>query len=239
MNNTSSNSQSIKIVNQIRDQSGAITDYAPFTNDGMSKKIFNSIERENLESFISKNMDILAGAVSDKEMIERDPNVQFEYFVPKLPTVPVTVADMRYTFVVTKPMPTAKGIVGDFFSSVERKDENAPWEYGYISLRNGENIPTLTRYDQKVFDRLGLKFSEKFFLSDLKSGKRILDFYRSTDYKKFSESGDNAANFAFYKFTTTRNSVPLTVVFGVLKDQYDENAAIPSNWFYVYMKREG
>ncbi|WP_199155341.1 hypothetical protein [Chromobacterium sp. ASV23] len=238
MNNTSSNSQSIKIVNQIRDQSGAITEYVPFTNDGMSKKVFNSIERDNLESFISKNMDILVGAVSDMDVIERDPNVQFEYFVPKLPTVPVTVADMRYTFVVAKPSPTSKGIVGDFFSSIERKGESTPWEYSYISLRNGKNIPTLTKYDQKVFDRLGLKFSEKFFLSDLKSGRRALDFYQSTDYKKFSESGDNAANFVFYKFTTTRNSIPLTVVFGVLEDQYDESAEFPRNWFDIYMKRE-
>ncbi|MEJ8676841.1 hypothetical protein [Chromobacterium amazonense] len=238
MNNSNNSSQSTKIVNQIRDHNGEVTDYVRFINDGMSKKIFNSIERDNLENFISKNMDVLAGSVSDKEMIESDPNVQFEYFVPKLITAPVTVADMQYTFIVTQPTPTSKGVVGDFFGSVERKDENAPWEYGYIPLRNGYISP-LTNFDQKVFDRLGLKFSEKFFLSDLKSGKRALDFYQSTDYKKFSESGDNDANFAFYKFTTTRNSIPLSVVFGVLENQYDESAEFPRNWFDIYMKREG
>ncbi|WP_233164432.1 hypothetical protein [Chromobacterium sp. ASV23] len=228
-----------KIHDSLIGKGGTVVDYDYFINEKMSKKKLSSVDKSNLIKFIDVNLSILSGASSVDAVNKSDPNTKIELFVPKLPQDPIISASTYYTYIIKMPTQTSKGEVGDFLSSLKRKNESAPWEYAYIPIRNGFNIPTFTNFSKEDFEKLHLSASEKFFLSDLESKKHAVDFYQDSDFKKFYDYGDNGANFAFYKFTTTRNSIPLSVVFGVLEDQYDESAEFPSNWFYVYMKREG
>ncbi|MEO9386474.1 hypothetical protein [Chromobacterium phragmitis] len=230
--------QSQKIHDSLIGKDGVITSYNYFINDGMSKKKLSSTDKNNLLKFIDINLNILSNISSTEELNKSDPSTKVELFAPKLLLEPIKSASADYTYIIKTPTQTTKGEYGSFLSSLKRKDDNSPWKYAYIPIRNGFNIPTLTNFENNDFDKLGLKFSEKFFLADLESKKHAIDFYQTSDYKKFAEYGDNEANYAFYKFTTSRNSIPLTVVFGVLEDQYNENETHPKNWFYVYMKRD-
>lgn len=230
--------QPIKTYESLLNKDRTVENYDYFLSDKVEKKPLSSLDRENLENLIETVLDILSGEKSTKEIDESNPNIQIELIAPQLLTTPITSANVKYTYITKPATSSSKGVYGRFLSLLKRKNEEAPWQYGYIPLTNGYNVSIVTKFEKSNFDKLHLNFSEKFFITDLESKKHALDFYSTTDYKQFAESGDNDANYAFYKFTTSRNSVPLTVVFGVLKDQYNENETHPKNWFYVYMKRD-
>ncbi|WP_189373174.1 hypothetical protein [Vogesella alkaliphila] len=228
----------MKIIDGIVDQSGALVNYRSFIDCDAKVKMFTVNEKDNLINFILVNLDVLSGSASVEDIDRNNLNIKVDLFVPKLPTVPITEADMSYTFIESRPTTTAKGIVGDFFSTINRRDEESLWEYSRIPFIGSCNNKILTNFSEIDFNKLELKFLEKFFLSDLDMDDSKLNFSPIKSYKEFIDNGSYRRNYAFYKFSTIRNSVPLTVVFGVEKVQYNEKEKYPKNWLYVYMKRD-
>ena len=231
--------KSHKIKNDLIDKDGVITRYDSFLTDKMKKKKLTLIDKEQLEKFIEINLDTLSGLISAEKIDQTNPNIEVALWAPKISTAPITTASMTYTYIIKEPTSSTKGIYGDFSSSLVRKDEKSPWQYSDLSMLNLYDFPILTDFDKIDYDKLNLNFSEKFFLSDLESHSKKIDFSPVNDYKKFASSNRNSMNYVFYKYSTIRNSIPLTVIFGVEKDQYNEHEMHPKNWYYVYMKRDG
>ncbi|MEO9387085.1 hypothetical protein [Chromobacterium phragmitis] len=228
-----------KVVDEISDRYGAIVGYDHFLSDGMKNKKLTPLDKENLERFIGTNLDILSGKVSLDDVDDKDASIKVDLFVPKISTDPVINGTLWYTYIISRPSQSARGVVGGFSSDIDRKDGDAPWKYSNITMSNSDKVEIMTNFGQADFEKLELKFAEKFLMSDLKSGVKKVDFSPYSDYKKFHSSDYNWLSYAFYKFTTVKNSAPLTVVFAVKEDQYNEHETYPKNWFYVYMKREG
>ncbi|OHX10056.1 hypothetical protein BI347_22360 [Chromobacterium sphagni] len=226
-----------KIVDEISDRYGTVVNYDHFLSDGMKSKKLTPLDKENLERFIGTNLDVLSGKVSLDDVGNKDASIKVDLFVPKIPTDPVVTGTL-YTYIISRPSQATRGIVGGFSSDIDRKDGDAPWKYSNITMSNSDKVEILTNFGQADFEKLELKFVKKFLMSDLKSETKKIDFSPYYDYRKFHSSDYNWLGYAFYKFTTVKNSVPLTVVFAVKEDQYSEHETYPKNWFYVYMKRE-
>lgn len=227
-----------KIFNDLLGKEGVIENFDYFLSDETKRMKLTSIDKNNLEKFLDVILNVVGGAEKVGDIDDNNPNVQVDLFVPKLPSVPITSASMKYTYIIKQPTTTARGLYGDFSASLERKDEQTPWLYSRSTIGYGYKASVQTNFDAEDFNKLGLKFVEKFFLSDLETGKQKLDFTPLHDYKSFASSGWNSYSYAFYKFTTIKNSVPLTVVLGVEKDKYNEQETTPKNWFIVYVKRD-
>lgn len=227
-----------KIFNDLLGKEGVIENYDYFLSDEMKRIKLTSIDKENLEKFLDAILNVVGGAEKVEGVDDNNPSVQVDLFVPKLPSVPITSASMKYTYIIRQPTPTARGLYGDFSASLERKDAETPWLYSKSTIGYGYKASVQTNFSTEDFSKLGLKFVEKFFLSDLEAGKQKLDFTPLHNYKSFTSSGWNSYSYAFYRFTTTRNSVPLTVIFGVEKDKYNEQETTPKDWFIFYAKRD-
>ncbi|MCD0494802.1 hypothetical protein LQD23_21235 [Chromobacterium violaceum] len=227
-----------KVFNDLLGKEKTIENFDYFLDDRMNKKKLTAIDRKNLERFIDENLNILSESTSLDDIDHKNPNIQVELFTPKLPSTPITWGSLTYTYIIAQPNQSSRGSYGDFTSYITRKDEASPWKFASMAMGTGYKTLVQTNFDLATFDKLNLKFSEKFLLADLASQQRQLDFTPTADYKKFVESDGNGANYAFYKFTTTRNSIPLTIIFGVEKDQYNEQETHPKNWLFIYMKRD-
>ncbi|MEJ8676840.1 hypothetical protein [Chromobacterium amazonense] len=237
--NGENNDQVKKIASEVAGPDGALLNYSSYINPDAKSKKFNQVERENLVKFIDRNIDILSGVEKLDDVSRTDRNIKVDLIVPKLSLAPVTQADLTYSFIVKVPTTVEKGVVGKFYGQIARADENSPWEYADIPMMSINDIPILMNFSESDIEKLKLKPEKRFFRDDLASGAEAINFSTRHDYKKFVNSNDNGANYAYYRYSTVRNGVKVSVVFGVKKAQYDEAAAVPSNWFYVYMKREG
>ncbi|MFK7088641.1 hypothetical protein AAFM71_07470 [Chromobacterium violaceum] len=229
----------LKVINGITDETGAYKNYTDFINESATKKKLNEIEKKNLLSFMEENIKILSGDVSVDDIEKHNENIVVKYSVPKLSLAPVTGAFLDYTFIIKPPSMGSKGVAGSYLGHIERADEKSPWEYADISMMDANDVTIYTNFTSADVETLKLKPEKRFFRDDLASGAEAINFSTRRDYKKFVNSNDNGANYAYYRYSTVRNGVKVSVVFGVKKAQYDEAAAVPSNWFYVYMKREG
>lgn len=228
-----------KIVDEISDRYGTVVNYDHFLSDGMKNKKLTPLDKENLERFIGTNLEVLSGRISLDDVDCKNSSVKVDLFVPKIPTDPVITGTLWYTYIISRPTQAARGVVGGFSSDIDRKDGDAPWKYSNISMSNSDKVEILTNFEQADFEKLELKFVDKFLMSDLKSGAKKLDFSPHSSYDKFHSADYNWLGYAFYKFATVKNSAPLIIVFAVKEDQYDGHETYPKNWFYVYMKREG
>ena len=237
--NGESNDQVKKIASEVAGPDGALLNYSSYINPDAKSKKFNQIERGNLVKFIDRNIDILSGVEKLDDVSRTDRNIKVDLIVPKLSMAPVTQADLTYSFIVKEPTTVEKGVVGKFYGQVERSDEASPWEYAKIHMVSINNIPMLMNFTESDIEKLKLIPEKRFFRDDLESGAEKINFSPRHDYKNFASSNNNEANYAYYRYSTIRNGVKVSVVFGVMKVQYDEGAAVPSNWLYAYMKREG
>lgn len=226
-----------KIIDRITDKYGAFANYKPYINNNLKAKKLTEADKYNLINFLDKNLSILNEQSALKEIDAHDQNIETSLDVPQLPTTPITSAKLTYTYIVTKATPSAPGIAAHFSSKIYRDTEESPWKSARVLMRYNDSTKILTDFNLAEYKKLHLKFVEKFFLSDIISRNKSLDFssFNSTD--KFYSSNFNWLNYVFYRFITVKNSVPLTVVFGVTKDQYNASETYPRNWFYAYMKR--
>lgn len=226
-----------KLIEQISDKYGEIINYDRFTNSNIKKKKLSEFDKNNLESFIECNLEVISGNTSLEEADKTNQNIKIDLFVPKIPTKPVVTGTLWFNYIISKPTQNQRGIIGEFSSDIDRRSEDTPWTFSNISMSNPDKVKILTDFNKNDFDKLRLKFSRKFFMSDLKENAELLDFSPADSYKKFHSSDNNWSNYAFYKFITERQSIPLTVIFGVKEEQYNPEEMYPRNWFYIYIKR--
>lgn len=227
-----------KIRDSLLDKEGDTSNYDAFVTNSMKKKKFTLVDKTHLGEFIELNLSVLSGKITAEEVDQSNPNVVAQIWAPKLLTAPATSATMTSTYIIKAATQSTKGVYGEFDSYLLRNDEDSPWKYSKISIDNLYRIPMFTDFELSDYEKFNLKFVEKFFLKDLESHSKKINFSPRVEYKDFSSSDRNGRNYAFYRFTTVRNAVPLTVVFGVKEDQYNAEETYPRNWFYVYMKRD-
>ncbi|AXE33493.1 hypothetical protein [Chromobacterium phragmitis] len=235
--NINDEEKSPKTKDHILDKDGLITKYDSFISERMNKKKLTPIDKTQLESFLKLNLDILSGLITPEEVDRTNINVDVKLWAPKLLTAPIISATMTNTYIIKEPTSSTKGVYGEFSSSILRKDDKAPWEYSSLSMLNLYKFPILTDFEPTDYAKLNLKLVDKFLLSNLENQAQRIDFSPTSNYKEFASSNRNGLNYAFYKFISTKSAVPLTVVFGVQEDQYNEHEIYPKNWYYVYMKR--
>lgn len=226
-----------KLIEKISDRYGSTVNYDYFINNNATQKTLSRLDKKNLNIFIERNFDIISGNTSLEEIDKTNKNIKIDLFVPKIPTEPVVTGTLWFNYIISKPSQNQRGIFGEFSSDIDRRSEDTPWIFSNISMSNPDKVKILTNFNKNDFDKLRLKFSKKFFMSDLKENADLLGFSPAESYKKFHSSGNNWSNYAFYKFLTDRQSIPLTVIFGVEKEQYNSEETYPSNWFYIYIKR--
>ena len=229
--------ESKKLIEKISNKYGEIINYDRFTNSNIQAKKLSELDKNNLANFIECNLGIISGNTTLEETDKTNKNIKIDLFVPKTPTEPVVTGTLWFDYIISKPTQNQRGTFGEFSSDIDRRSEATPWIFSNISMSNPDKVKILTNFNKNDFDKLRLKFSKKFFMSDLKENPDLLGFSPADSYKKFHSSDNNWSNYAFYKFLTERQSIPLTVIFGVEEEQYNSEETYPSNWFYVYIKR--
>lgn len=192
----------------IKDYNLGIKSYDNFINSEMVNKYFNTIERDNLVEFIEKSMQVITDNEPKLKVMECDPNIEFQAIAPKLITKPITHAQLDYHFIVKRPTETSKGIYGYFMGFMDRANEDSPWNSGYIPIKD-MSTKIFVRFEKEQYEKMGLMFKSKKTVNDS----------------------------VFYTFTTSRNSIPLILVFEVWKSNYNEQEIYPANWNVVQFKR--
>ncbi|WP_146042085.1 hypothetical protein [Chromobacterium sinusclupearum] len=212
------------------------TGYNLFSEMDRKNFTLSQQDKKELLHFVDINIAALTSKDSASPIDKTDPNLVLELHTPKLPLQPIQRGYLTYTYIIKNKTTTANGIYGEFYSAMNRKDDESPWSYSNIEMDVSSKTTALTNFNSNDYKALNLKFVQKFTLSDIESNLIKPDLSPERDHGKFL--AENARIAAFYQFSTTRNSTPLTLVFGVLKKEYDSNTEYPKNWFSLYIKRD-
>lgn len=207
--------------------------YHLFSEKNKKAITLSKLDKNELLQFVTMNMDALSKSGSIENVEKNSQNVILELHTPKLPLMPFQRGYLTYTYIIKNKFNNGDGVYGEFSSEINRKDNEAPWSYSNMDV--GLNVLLSTNFLPEDCKALGLEFKREFFMSDLVKNTVTSDWTPDRNREEFISS--NNGIFAFYEFSTLRNSVPLTLVFGVLEDGYNGKEKFPKNWVVLYMKR--
>ena len=209
--------------------------YQLFTEKEKKKLTLSENDKNELLHFISMNMDALSKKDSIEKIDKINPNLDIELHTPKLPTAPFQRGYLTYTYII-KQSANGGGLYGEFTSSLNRKDDDAPWSYSSMSTDFTGDSAAVIKFNRNDYKELNVEFRRKFLMSDVES--KAITPELSPDRKLEQFVSENTGVEAFYQFSTVRNGTPLTLVLGVSKKDYNKEEEYPANWFTLYIKRD-
>lgn len=219
-----------KLKNEVK------TGYHLFSEIEKKNITLSEFDKSELLRFININMDALSNK-DNAELLEGvSENLILELHTPKLPTAPFQRGYLTYTYIIKKRSSASNGVYGEFESAMNRKDDDSPWSYGNMAMDISSSASAYTNFNHGDYKSLGLEFRREFLMTDLELNKVVPNLTPERDHKKFIASNNDI--FAFYEFSTMRNSTKLTLVFGVIKEEYKNKEELPKNWEVLYMKRD-
>ena len=204
---------------------------------------YTTRDMEALKWFIKSNMAVLAEPDALEEL-DADPRIYIKLHVPKLSFDPITFGTISFTYVVSNPTATKRGMYTTYKSHIEKTNQTKYWNQAHIGTLRASNVEfyDMAKFKPEDFQELGLQFVRKYKLIELprsEQEKHYDDFVpqQADDRKIYSLV--SPLNFAFYEFETVQNRHKLKLTFVVSRKRELENAesGLPLAWHKLYIER--